>query len=274
MTRRGRRRWAASLFRRLEMHSRHGVPTVRRVPVRRAARVRRDRRVPGWLFPVLAALLALGTLAVVWPFDTSPEAAPARLGDAQLGGDRALTGRACVVLASDLSGSMRQFAQDRREALHDLLDFSRRVLRPDDVVLVVTYADTMAVALPPTQVGDLPAGDLPEPDPGTDGTALTPVLQGTAELLAGQHCAATGLAGVTDGLLQDHAATLDAAVREAGVAQVHLLVPGGSGRPGPLSSPLLDDIQVGHFRPGDTEELGLAYGRLLALLTGQELRGR
>jgi hypothetical protein len=169
---------------------------------------------------------------------------------------------------------MRQYAQDRRAALHDLVNFSRRVLRPDDVVLVVTYADSMTVALPPTQVGDLPSGDVPEPDPGTDGTALTPVLLGTADLLAEQHCAATGLAGVTDGLVQEDAGAIDAAVRTGGFAQVHLLIPGGTGRPGPLSSPQLDEIQVGHFRPGDTEELGLAYGRLLARLTGQELRGR
>jgi hypothetical protein len=269
--------WWSALVRRLEVHSRHGVPTVRRVPVARAARVRRDRRVPGWLAPLLAALLLVTGLVLFWPAPDPepPAAAPVRLGQAELGGERTLSGRACVVLASDLSGSMRQYAADRQSALVDLVDFSRRVLRPDDVVLVVTYADDMAVALPPTEVRDLPTGGVPEPDPGSDGTALVPVITGAASLLADRSCAATGLAGVTDGMLQDDAGPLAAAIRRSGLAQVHVLVPGsGPARPGPFSAPELHDVQVEHFEPGDTEGLGLAYGRLLAALTGQELRGR
>lgn len=259
------------LVRPFEFSSRFGIPAASRVPVRRAATVHRDRRIPGWLVPLLVAVLALAAVLGTW--GRPGPAAPGQLGQAELAGGRQLAGRACIVLASDVSSSMSKHADERRAALRDLTRFSRRVLRPDDVVLVVTYDAAMAVALPPTAVQDLPDGDVPEPVPGVDGTALVPVLEGVSSLLQSSGCAATGLASVTDGEFQDDAAALDRALRTAALQRVHLLVPGGSGRPGPTGDARLAEIDVEHFRPGNAAELGLDYGRLVAGLTGQELRG-
>jgi hypothetical protein len=261
-----------------EFHSRVGVPTVRSVPVRRAASVHRDRRAPGWLVPLLIGLLGAAAVLLFWdgpqPQARDPEAQPpGQLDQAELGGGRQLAGRACVVLASDVSGSMEQYADVREAALQQLTRFSRRALRPDDVVLVVTYDGGMAVALPPTAVRDLPGGEVPEPMSGADGTALLPVVEGISSLLAPRHCAATGLASVTDGELQDDAAPLAQALDAAAVRHVHFLVPGGEGRPGPTGSPLLADVRVLHFQPGDATQIGLDYGQLIAELTGQKLQG-
>jgi hypothetical protein len=273
-------RWRERLRRLIypfEFHSRFGVPTVRSVPVRRAASVHRDRRAPGWLVPLLIGLLGAAAVLLFWDGpqpQARPEAQPpGQLDQADLGGGRQLSGRACVVLASDVSGSMDQHAEARRAALRDLTKFSRRELRPDDVVLVVTYDGAMAVALPPTAVRDLPDGDIPEPAPGANGTAMLPVIQGVSSLLAPHDCAATGLASVTDGELQDDAATLDQAIRTAALQHVVFLVPGGEGRPGPTGSDLLADVEVHHFQPGSATQLGLDYGRLIAELTGQKLKG-
>ena len=274
MRRRGRfRERLARLVRPFEFSSRVGVPAVRGVPVRRAAMVHRDRRVPGWLLPLLLALAALVAFLVTWDGPGGGGSDPDRLDQAELAGGRQLAGRACVVLASDVSSSMREHAEERRAALRDLTAFSRRALRPDDVVLVVTYDGAMAVALPPTAVQDLPDGDVPEPVPGVDGTTLVPVVEGVTALLQSSGCAATGLASVTDGEFQDGAAELDQALRTAALQRVHLLVPGGSGRPGPTRDDRLAEVEVEHFHPGDATELGLDYGRLIAGLTGQELRG-
>ncbi|MGY1742790.1 MULTISPECIES: hypothetical protein [unclassified Blastococcus] len=273
--RRGRLRAAlARLVRPFEFDSRFGVPAVRRVPVRRAAGVHRDRRLPGWLVPLLLALAGLAVLLATWDGPTSgPSDDPERLDQADLAGGRQLAGRACVVLASDVSSSMRAHADERTAALGDLIEFSRRALRPDDLVLVVTYDGAMAVALPPTAVRDLPDDDVPEPVPGVDGTVLVRVVEGVSSLLESEDCAATGLASVTDGEFQDDAAALDRALGTAALQRVHLLVPGGTGRPGPTGDDRLAEIEVEHFEPGDAAELGLDYGRLIAGLTGQELSG-
>jgi len=264
--------WLQRIGQRFELRSHIGVPTVRTVPTRRAPRIRRDHKVSGWLVAILLAGLAL--TALVLAAAALHRRAPGRLDQAELSGTRLLPGRACVVLASDVSGSMQQFAATRQAAMHDLMDFSRRSLRPDDVVVVVSYDGSAGVALGPTLVRDLPHTAVAEPIPGGDGTALIPAVGKVASLLVPYHCGATGLASVTDGLLQDDPAALDHALGQAALQRVHLLIPGGQGRPGPTGDKALSEVVIDHFDPGDGAQLGLDYGHLLAELTGQSLSRR
>jgi hypothetical protein len=259
------------LLHNLSVSTQYGVPQAGVPPRALAPRVHSDRRIPGWV--ILLALAAAAGIALNVGAALA-DRQPGSLRQAALTGERRLHGKACIVLAPDVSGSMSEHATTRRLAVQDLMTFSRRSLALNDVLMVVAFDNTVEIALAPTNIASLPAASPAEPALHGTGTEFEPAVRTLAESLRAQDCAAVGLASVTDGEFEDDPRRLRDALAAAGLTRVQLLVPGGKGRPGPTGASELLSVDVNHFRPGDSAQLGLKYGRLIADLTGQKLARR
>lgn len=255
--------------RRRAARSGYGVPASADAPRARPPRVRADHAVPLWVaVAAVAAVLALAGLAAHQYISRRP---PTSLDQAVLQGPRLLHGPVCLALATDVSGSMNELADARRRALADLLSFSRRSLASDDVLAAVAFDDKAWTTLPPARVESLPASPPIERPGNGSSTEFAPAVDAVARLFRTTACSAIAVASITDGQFGDAPGALRAHLDDAALTRVRLLLPGGRGRPAPLTAPELVGVQVAHFDAGDTHRLGLLYGQLLADLTGQRL---
>ncbi|CAO5258214.1 vWA domain-containing protein [Frankia sp. AgKG'84/4] len=258
-----------------------GQPYLPRLLPARPARLRYDRGPLSrrtWLtLLALLLLLGLGSFLLVTCDDHQDNAAPTSLAQAHLGGARRLPGRVCMTLVSDVSSSMAKppLPSVRASAVRDLLEFSRRELAPDDVLGGISFAGDAQTSLPLTPIRDIQGTPRLDPLLTSGGTAFLPVLKRAESMYAGQRCAASALAVVSDGeLAGDSPQALGDEVAAAAFTRVVFFIPGkNQPRPTALSDPRLGGIQVVNFRPNG-DDLGLAYGRLLADLTGRQLAGR
>jgi hypothetical protein len=245
-----------------------GIPPAGLPSRARILKARRDRALPVRVVPLL--LLALLAPLAMWWMSRNDDA-PHSLREARLTGIRQVQGPVCLALVSDVSGSMQQLAPVRDAALQSLFDFSRRELDLDDVLLTVAFDDQAALTMPPTKVAVVGQTFVHPGSLGGHGTRLAPAVDLAGTSLGSVTCAASAVAIVSDGLLQDPPALLAEQLRTAGLGRVAVLVPDGHGRPGPLSEPELNGVEVNTFSADDPARLGLLYGALLSKLTGQRL---
>lgn len=230
------------------------------------------RRGPSSVRRIAALLTVLGlTLLVLWlVWWDRHETEPDSLADTFLAGER---GPGCVrvVIANDTSGSMDEFTRPRQLALAQLLDWSPRNLREDDEIAVLAFSGSTYVALPPTPVAQNPRpGQTPGP---TDGTSLNSLVE-TIGNLPQSRCVTTLLL-LSDGVFGDLPADENAGrtqLRDAGVSNVHLMVPGENIPIEPSWQNIYPYAAPAVFDGTDPDATGLALGRTLASATGQQLK--
>jgi len=233
----------------------------------RPPRFGRDLRVP--VLPILLALALLTALGLFLP----RLLAPSTLAESVLEGRRTLAGRACVAIASDISGSMANLAGRRNTAVRALLPWLGKNLQADDQIALASFTDNAAFQLAPVAAADVPGTVAPEPVLDGNGTAATPAVQLLGDAFADKGCAATQLIIISDGRLNaDIPADLRDAFVQARITRVHLLNPTRPQRPPELAAPELAAIAVVPIRRSDEDTLALIYGHLIADLTGQHLR--
>lgn len=246
---------------------RRGLP-LRPLPTRRR-RVGRPGDLPLPLWPLLLVAALVASVAA-WNALRSPD----RLADTQLSGPRTLNGPACVAVAADVSGSMSSIVRERQEATAALWPWLRDNLGPQDMVALAVFADDAVVTGPAVSAGSLPTRPPAEVAPGSGGTTARTAVDALGAEFSGAGCAALGLIVISDGEFGDPPPDLAAGLSEAAVTRTWVLNPHGGGRPQPLQDPLLAGLQVVDIQASNADELGLAYGQLIAELTGQDLTRR
>jgi hypothetical protein len=230
---------------------------------------------------LLALLLVLLLLAALVACDESSK--PASLSEATLVDPRLVTGPVCLEEAVDLSGSMNAYVAQRERAERELFAFGRRVLDDGDLLSVAFFAESAALALPPSPIKNLAA------PPGVpvglgSGTSLAPAIDALVAGRSAAVCATRALVVITDGVLGDDPAILRSALGSGRYARMFAVVPAASGwgRPGPLNGEVLDSIVVYHFHEGgwggraasvigDAKPLDVVFGEIIGSLTGQRL---
>jgi hypothetical protein len=223
---------------------------------------RQDLRIPAVL---LIALLSVPLLVYVLVHAGEPW----RLSETRLAGPRLLTGRACVIVAADLSGSMAAVTPLRQAAVAALLPWLKINLRADDLVMLVNFTDDATVALPATQVDRLPTVPPAESPVGGRGTVFGPAVAIVGDALADRRCGAVELLAISDGVFSDDPRALGDTLKAAGVTRMHVLNPNGDVRPFPLNQAPLASVDVRAL--GDTNRMSLSFGEAIAALTGQRL---
>jgi hypothetical protein len=235
---------------------------------------------PGWLRALLIALLVLLLvllLLAAWDRANQPQS----LAESTLAGPRSVTGAVCIEEAVDVSGSMAAFRAQRESAERALFGFAHRELAPYDQFSTAFFADTARLALAPTALSSLDAPPAVPPGLASGGTTLAPAVTQLVEARpAGDGCAVHALIVITDGLLNDSARVLDAALAEGSYARVFAVIPSatGWGRPGGLPP----SFEVYHFHGdgwtgfvvgalSDAKPLDVVFGEILGSLTGQTL---
>jgi Mg-chelatase subunit ChlD len=216
-----------------------------------------------WLALLIAALLA--TLAC----DRQP--GPGALAEYHLTGAR---GPACLrlVIGTDVSGSMNDYATAREAALGDLLRWVPANLRPGDEVAVVDFADDARVRLPPTAVetvGGPPA--LAAVSGG--GTEFRPVLDQLATFPDRPECD-TAVVLISDGMLAGLPAAEIAGLQLLAHYNVHdlrLLVPGEDIDVPSMWHAAFPSAPATRFDGHDQDATARAFGETIAGLTGQRL---
>lgn len=135
---------------------------------------------------LLAVLLLLAAVPVLLAWALTDLSEPERLlADRPLVGSR---GPSCLrlVIANDVSGSMSDFAGARDAALHQLVDWAPRNLRPDDELSIVDFAADAAVRLPVSPVRTIgPAAASPAVVHDGSETLLAPVLTASTPRVRG-----------------------------------------------------------------------------------------
>lgn len=219
------------------------------------------------LLLVLLLLLLLVVLPLWWWFGRQPTAKS--LNDTALVGER---GPGCVrvVIASDESGSMREFIAPRDQALAQLLSWSPGNLRSDDELAVLAFSGDTFVAMAPTQIAEHPVlGSTPGP---TNGTSLSGLIA-TTRTLPASRCT-TSLILLSDGKFLDMpnaaGATRDE-LRDVGIDKLFLLVPGKDIEIEPTWNTVFPYAPPLVFDGTDPDKTGLAFGGTLAGITGQRL---
>lgn len=218
---------------------------------------------------------ALAALLLWWWCE---ERKPRSLVESYLSGIR---GPGCVrvVIANDMSGSMTKFTRPRQQALGQLLEWVPRNLRGDDELAVVAFSGETFIDMPPTTIADGPElQGVPNP---TDGTSLTSLL-GVVGGLPVSRCV-TSLFLLSDGiftfLLPDGTFTDDlpdadtarAMLRNAGVSELFLLVPGKKIPLNPGWAGVFPYAPPSIFDGMNPDATGLVLGKTLASVTGQRL---
>lgn len=247
------------------MMIRRDVPAYRTPRGGRPPNWRLDRRLGG-------VLVVLGLLAAVVASGVAAPAAPRRIEDTSLAGDRSLPGRACVVIAGDLSGSMDQVAAQRQEAVAALFPWLKRNLHGDDVVVMVNFTDQAALVLPATPISALPTTAPPDSPVGGGGTLLVPAVDLAQRALSGSGCGAIALLAISDGAFGDTPAAIASSLQEAQITRSQVLNPNGPARVDPLNDPSLLGVRVRGIT--DRDEMSVAFGEAIADLTGQRLQSR
>lgn len=223
---------------------------------------RRDLRIPAVLLIILLSVPLL-----IWMLVHAAE--PERLIETRLAGPRLLAGRACVVVAADLSGSMAAVTPQRHAAVAALIPWLKTNLRADDLVMLVNFTDDATVALPATQVDRLPTVAPAESPVGGGGTVLEPAVAIVGDALADRRCGAVELLAISDGVFSDDPRALGDTLKSAEVTRMHVLNPNGDVRPFPLDQAPLASVDVRAL--GDTDRMSLSFGEAIAVLTGQRL---
>lgn len=218
-----------------------------------------------WPWLLAAGLLAIGVAATA----CNHTPVPSSLAEVLLTGER---GPGCVrvVIASDQSGSMSEFAEPREQALNQFVNWAPKNLRPDDEIAVIAFADRVISVVDPASATTRPAVGSLQLD-GAD-TLFEPVVAAVAQMPA--TTCRTALVLLSDGLMSDLTNDAEVArerIRAAGLSDLLLLAPGESiGTPEnwtriyPYAAPT-------RFDGTDPNETGLAFGHVLASLTDQRL---
>lgn len=231
--------------------------------------LRGRRRVSGRRVLLLLLILGLvGSLLWWWGSRHTPKS----LTDTALVGQR---GPGCVrvIIASDESGSMTDFIGPRERALAQLLNWVPNNLRPDDELSVLTFSGDTFISLPPTAIGSQPV--LRATPDATDGTSLDSVIQ-VIRTMPATPCVRS-LVLLSDGIFQDlpgDSTTARTRLRDSDITELFLLVPGKKIPIEPTWNQLFPYATPVVFNGYDPDQTGLAFGRTLALVTGQELRAR
>lgn len=223
-----------------------------------------------WGRVALVLLLASALLIALWYWWSQRE--PDDLKSSYLDGPRGL-GCKRIVVASDDSGSMSDFFQAREQALTQVIGWAPDNLRSDDELAVVGFSGDTYLLVPPVQVGGpIARGDR---QPPTDGTSLSQLLNEVANMP--RTSCATTMVLLSDGKFHDLPGSTDEArtqLRQAGIDELHLLVPGEEieieqkwAGLYPYAAPVI-------FEGTDSGETALVFGRTFADITGQQLRAR
>jgi hypothetical protein len=218
----------------------------------------------------LAVLLATG-FALSRAHSTGT---PSSLAQATLTGTRRLAGTACVGIADDVSASMDAVAPARRQATADALRWLHAQeqagrLNADDKIAIAMFTDAAELTLAPTSIAEASVTPPADVVVGSGNTLASPVVTALADEFRNQGCAAVGLLAVSDGEVADDPNDLREALTTAGVTRMEVLNPKGTGRAPQLQDPHLSAITVHNVTTAD--DIGLAFGQLIADLTGQQL---
>lgn len=219
----------------------------------------------GRIVAVLGALTLLGL--VIW----HRLAPPTTLSGYALSGDRGPTCQR-IVVANDVSGSMSEFAEPRSNALTQLLTWSPSNLRPTDEIGVLDFAGSAAWVRTPASVTNAATGTPVDPRSLGGGTSLEPVIAAVAALPASR--CATSLWLLSDAQYPDYAPSVDAARETLAAADIHripLLVPSADITVDPAWETTYPYSTPITFDGRSPDQTALAYGGLLADLTGQRL---
>jgi hypothetical protein len=235
------------------------------------SRLRDAGRRPTWP-AVLVGMLMLVALPLWW---MNGHRGASSLRDVALEGPR---GPVCLrmVVANDVSGSMVAFTQARENALGQFVSWAQANLRGDDELGVLDFAGGASWTRRPAAIGQVAsavAGTGAASNPNPSSTALQPVLDATAALPP--TTCDTVLVLLSDGVYQDLPPDADAglaSLRAAGVHDLALLVPSGD-----IEIPREWTAAFPATRPRvfdglNADASGLAYGAMIADLTGQTLR--
>lgn len=224
------------------------------------------------LLPLLFALLAVAGAWYGWSTTHKP---PGALANYRAVGPRDEVNCLRLVIGVDVSGSMRDFAVARDDALQQLFDWVKQNhnLRPDDQVAIIDFAAVAQVRMQPTAVSRL--GSLPAPTGARDGTYtyFQPVLADISQFPSTQ--CDTALVLISDAQLIDLPVTQvtgQQLLAAHHVGRIRLLVPGAGIQVGtawtkgfPAATPLVFDGQ-------DPAATGVALGNTIVGLTGQTLK--
>jgi hypothetical protein len=195
------------------------------------------------------------------------------LDELRLSGTR---GPQCVrfVVASDVSGSMKEAAAARDAAVRTLLDWLPANLRDDDEVALLTFAADVGSVAGPRAVADLRDGDALTPGPATDAdhTGWTPVLDAVASLPP-SGCD-TALLVISDARLSPLPSDADdarAQLSASGVRDLVLLVPSRELEIPGAWTELYPYAEPTRFDGTHRESTATAVAGAIADVVGQEL---
>jgi hypothetical protein len=191
-----------------------------------------------------------------------------------------------VVIADDVSGSMRNYASSRELAVRALLGWIPKNLRADDEIAVADFAQDAGTRLAPTQVGDLTASTVPGTASARDGTYTWlqpllgeidgwPVSQCDVALLlfSDAQVVLDAEAGPPTLLPSDEAGGRSLA-RSHHLHAVRLLVPDPDIEVPPTWVQGFPEAAPLRFHGRDADETARAVAQAIAGLTGQQLEHR
>ena len=241
----------------------------------RATRLRQPRRLARplgskrlYALPLLLALL----IAACWYLWPTGGSASGPLSGYRASGARDELNCLRLVVGVDVSGSMRDFAVPRDDALSQLFKWVKKNLRPDDQVAIVDFAAVAKIRMRPTQVAQL--GGLPPSAAPRDGyyTYFQPIL--TAIDQFPRTSCDTALVLISDAQLIDLPATAAAGrqmLLDHHVGKIRLLVPGAAIQVGPTWTKGFPSAAPYVFDGTNAQATGLALGHTVVGLTGQSL---
>jgi hypothetical protein len=225
----------------------------------------RGRRWRLWLIALL--LLAL-LLPVVWRSWQLAQP-PSSLAAGRLEGVRS-PAPVNVVLLLDVSGSFTTYLAMRDAALHEVVIWMPKNLRPDDRIAVVDFAANACTLLPSTRVADLSTAAISRSSCTMDSsnTLIQPALDEAARITSGH---ATSVVVVTDTMVADaQSASVVASVASTGASTMTVITPNGV----PVSAdwanafPWESAVQAA---PDNSVQTAVAVGQAFAHATDQKL---
>lgn len=210
---------------------------------------------------------------------------PSSLKDAYLTG-ASNRRRVRVVVASDISGSMEKFTASRESALSQLVHWIPGNLRRDDELAVLSFGAHTLLNVEPTSIrtvrralrtaSGFKVQSSPEEIPAdmASSTSFSSLLQQLIVLRTTRH--KLSLILLSDGEftdLPDKAETVLTSLRQVGVDEVFLLVPRPNFRIQECWRQICS-VEPAFFDGMDTDAIALAFGQVLATITGTRLAAR